>query len=95
MKNFLFKAKRDGFGQIPKDTTDKDLHKLYVIYNKLQERADPYNYEFSCTMEELAQFLGYKNWEVKSILKDLAKLNLIIFEINQVDNQLWIKLLVH
>ena len=69
--------------------------RLYVIYNKLRERADPYNYELSCTLEELSQFLGYKIWEVKIILKDLAQLNLIIFEINKEENKLKVKLIVH
>lgn len=95
MNNNIFNSKKDEPGLKTSDTLEQKLPHLYKAHEMLLQKADPFNYELSSSQEELAKFLGYKVHEVKSVLKDLVRLNLISFETNEEDNQYKIKLLVH
>lgn len=95
MNNNIFNSKKDESGIRTNDPLEKKLPHLYKAHDKLIQKSDPYNHELSSSQEELAKFLGYKAHEVRNILKDLSKLNLISFERNKEKDQYKIKLLVH
>ncbi len=95
MINNIFNLKRDESGMRTNDPIEKKLPHLYKAHDKLIQKADPYNHELSSSLEELANFLGYKAHEVRNILKDLSKLNLISIERNKEKDQYKIKLLVN
>lgn len=95
MNNNIFNSKKDELRIKTNDELEKRLPLLYKAYDKLLQKADPFNYELCSSFEELAKFLGYKIHEVQSLLEDLTRLNLISFESNEEENQYKIKLLVH
>ncbi len=95
MDNNIFNSKRGEIGMKTNDSLENKLPHLYKAHDKLKQKADPYNHELSSSGEELAKFLGYKAHEVRNILKDLSRLNLISFERNKEKDQYKIKLLVH
>ncbi len=60
MNNNIFNSKKDELRIKTNDDLEKRLPLLYKAYDKLLQKADPFNYELCSSFEELAKFLGYK-----------------------------------
>ena len=95
MTKIFSKSKRNELGMILKDVLARGLRPLFKVYAELSKRADPYNYELSCPLGELAQSLDFTSREVQCVLEDLAMLKLIRCSINEEGKRWNIKLLVH
>lgn len=95
MTGIFSESNKDELGKRLKDVLANGLLPLFRVYVELSKRADSYNYELSCSLEELTQSLKYNAVEIQCILEDLAMLNLISFKINEEENQWKIKLLIH
>ena len=95
MSSNLFKSRKNELGMILKEVLAQGLRPLFKVYAELSKRADPYNYELSCPLVELAQSLDFTSREVQCVLEDLAMLKLIRCSINEEGKRWNIKLLVH
>lgn len=95
MAELFSKSKRNELGMVLKDALARGLRPLFKVYAELLKKADPYNYELSCSLEELSQSLEFTTREVQCVLEDLTMLELIRFNLNEEAKQWNIKLLVY
>jgi len=96
MSNNIFISKKNELTAVLTEALSKGLPPLFRVHRELLKRADPTSLELTCSIEELAQSLGYSVYELQIILKDLSILNFIKSEVEGKENKKWkIKILVH
>lgn len=97
MNNNIFKSKKNELCAVLKEALSKGLPPLFKVHSELIKRADPNNFELTCSIEEIAQSIGYAPSELQIILKDLLILNFIDYQIiDKKGSKMWnIKILVH
>jgi hypothetical protein len=96
MNRNIFKSKKNELVAIIRDALVKGLPPLFRVHRGLLKRTNPATFEVSCSLNELAQSLGYKPSELQTILEDLSILNFIEYQVEGKGDKNWkIKILVH
>ncbi len=80
MSNNIFKSKKYELGAIIRDALAEGLPPLFRVHRELLKRADPINFELACSVQKLAQSLGYSVGELLTALEDLLILNFIEYQ---------------
>jgi len=96
MSSSIFKSKKNELGVVIRDALAKGLPPLFRVHRGLLKRTNPATFEVSCSLNELAQSLGYKPSELRTILEDLSILNFIEYQVEGKGGENWkIKILIH
>lgn len=78
------------------DVLGKGVVPLFKVYVELTKRADTNNYCFTCSIDELAECLGYSRDDLDAILLDLILFKVIDITIGYKDStKRKITLLIH
>ena len=78
------------------DVLSKSIASRFKVYVELTKRADLKNYCFTCSIDELAECLGYSRDDLDAILIDLVGYNIIDIRIGYKDStKRKITLLIH
>ncbi|HUV81327.1 MAG TPA: hypothetical protein VMW21_02290 [Patescibacteria group bacterium] len=96
MDKNIFESKIYELAAVIRDVIAKGLPPLFRVHRELLKKTENVNSEVICSIEKLSESLGYKPQELESILKDLAILNFIDYQIIDEVSGTWkIKILVH
>ena len=96
MNKNIFESKIYELTAVIRDVLAKGLPPLFRVHRELLKKAKHINFELICSIEEVSESLGYTPRELESILRDLAILSFIDYQIIHEESGMWkIKILVY